>query len=77
MADIENDIRGPNSFDLDNVLKCADFLAKYTGHIPDIQIQDEPPGYDECVAGHVTPLQSKPKVFKASVIVPNEIYLEI
>ena len=77
MADIENDIRGSNSFDLDNVLKCADFLAKYTGHIPDIQIQDEPPGYDECVAGNVTQLRSKSKVFKASPIVPNEIYLEI
>ena len=65
MADIENDIRRSNSFDMDNVLKCADFLVKYTGHIPEIQIQDEPPAYYECVAGDVTLLQSKQKVLKA------------
>ena len=64
MADIENDIRGYTSLDMDNVLKCADSLVKYTGHIPDIQIRDEPPAYYECVAVDFTLLQSKEKVLK-------------
>ena len=56
MADIENEIRkSKNSVDLEDIIKCADLLAKnkhYTGNIPDILIYDEPPAYDECIASN-------------------------
>ena len=50
MADVDNDIRRSSTFGLDDVLKCADLLAKYAAQVPDTEVQDEPPAYDECVA---------------------------
>ena len=56
MADIENEIReSKDSVYLEDIIKCADLLAKnkpYTGHTPDVLVHDEPPAYDECMAGY-------------------------